>query len=335
MPDYEPELMDMIYNDDSQEREFEFKIFGSDISPKAIAIAQQNIKSAGVGKYIDLQVKPFQSYEEAPENGILITNPPYGERIAAADMDALYESIGERLKKVFTGYHAWILGYKSEYFDKIGLKPSVKIPILNGALECELREYVMFDGKYDDFRRQGNHIKEVPEEAEDQQPRKERRFSDDRRDRPRSFRDRRDRDRDDKDHRDRGRRDREHHDRDRRWDDRKDDRRSFRSDRRHDEFEKDKRGVSRRRPTNALEEKYHKPYSERMRSDKPFGERRPDRRDEKRDDFQRHEWTEEQKVKRAVQFRKPKLFSDDELEQKGSVVMRHRQKKENNEPTEN
>ncbi len=333
--DYEPELMDMIYNDDSQEREFEFKIFGSDISPKAIAIAQQNIKSAGVGKYIDLQVKPFQSYEEAPENGILITNPPYGERIAADDMDALYESIGERLKKVFTGYHAWILGYKSEYFDKIGLKPSVKIPILNGALECELREYVMFDGKYDDFRRQGNHIKEVPEEAEDQQPRKERRFSDDRRDRPRSFRDRRDRDRDDKDHRDRGRRDREHHDRDRRWDDRKDDRRSFRSDRRHDEFEKDKRGVSRRRPTNALEEKYHKPYSERMRSDKPFGERRPDRRDEKRDDFQRHEWTEEQKVKRAVQFRKPKLFSDDELEQKGSVVMRHRQKKENNEPTEN
>ena len=73
--DYDEELFDSLYNDDSNEKEFNFKIYGSDISPKAIAIARENIKSAGMAKYIDLQVKPFQQYTEAPENGILITNP--------------------------------------------------------------------------------------------------------------------------------------------------------------------------------------------------------------------------------------------------------------------
>ena len=142
--DFDQELFDSIYNDDSQEREFNYKIYGSDISPKAIAIAERNIKSAGVGKYIDLQVLPFQRYTEAPEKGILVTNPPYGERISADDMDALYDSIGERLKHVFRGYKAWIIGYKSEYFDKLGLKPTSKTPILNGALECEFREFDIF-----------------------------------------------------------------------------------------------------------------------------------------------------------------------------------------------
>ena len=87
--DYEPEILDEIYNDDSQEREFKYKIYGSDISAKAIAISARNIKSAGVGRYIDLKVMAIQDYEEAPENGVLITNPPYGERISADDMDAL------------------------------------------------------------------------------------------------------------------------------------------------------------------------------------------------------------------------------------------------------
>ena len=96
--DYDEELFDKLYNDDSMEKTFEYKIFGSDISPKAIAIAERNIKSAGMSKYIDLKVLPFQRYEEAPESGILVTNPPYGERISSQDLLGLYEMIGERLK---------------------------------------------------------------------------------------------------------------------------------------------------------------------------------------------------------------------------------------------
>ena len=91
--DYDEELFDKLYNDDSMEKTFEYKIFGSDISPKAIAIAERNIKSAGMSKYIDLKVLPFQRYEEAPESGILVTNPPYGERISSQDLLDLYEMI--------------------------------------------------------------------------------------------------------------------------------------------------------------------------------------------------------------------------------------------------
>lgn len=161
--DFDHELFDRIYNDDSGEREFAFKIYGSDISPKAIEIAERNIKSAGVGRMIDLQTRPLSAWTEAPENGVLITNPPYGERISTEDMDGLYALIGQKLKNVFLGYHAWIIAAKNEYISKIGLAPSVKIPILNGSLECELREYIIFEGDYKSFRREGGRLREVEE----------------------------------------------------------------------------------------------------------------------------------------------------------------------------
>lgn len=152
--DFDADLLEELYNDDSNEREFTHKIYGSDVSPKAIAIAERNIKSAGVGKHIELSVQAIQNYETPPaEKGIIITNPPYGERISATDMDALYEAIGNRLKHVFKGYTAWILGYRQEHFTKIGLKPSVKIPTLNGALECEFRKYEIFEGTYAEHKR--------------------------------------------------------------------------------------------------------------------------------------------------------------------------------------
>ena len=341
-PDYDAELFESLYNDDSAEREFTYKIYGSDISPKAIAIAEQNIKSAGVGRMIDLQVKPFQRYETAPEKGILITNPPYGERIAADDMDALYESIGERLKKVFRGYHAWILGYRSEYFDKIGLKPSVKFPVFNGALECEFREYVIFDGTYAEFRKEGHSIKDehrAPRTFRRDDDRKEKRFGqDDRRSDRRPFK-------------------------------RNDDKEGHREPkvfRRNDDkpterFERDRRGVLRERPKNALEEKYRRPYNDRK---KTFGDEgrkddrfkkddrkrtfRDDRKDsrfdrkenrfESRDRREKPARNEERthvfsdkKVQDAVRFRQPKLFDD---VKQGEVTMRHRRKTDETEKTE-
>lgn len=158
-PDFDAELFDSIYNDDSSERTFEHKIYGADISPKAVAIATENIKSAGVAKYIDLSVKPISQWKEAPAAGVLVTNPPYGERISADDMDGLYATIGSQLKHVFKGYHAWIIGYREEYFSKIGLSPSLKMPLFNGALECELREYIIFEGDYKSFRKEGGSIR--------------------------------------------------------------------------------------------------------------------------------------------------------------------------------
>lgn len=159
--DYDEELFDRIYNDESQEREFAFHCYGSDISQAAIDIAIENIRSAGLMKHIDLKVKPFQQYTEAPQPGILVMNPPYGERISARDLLGLYNMIGERLKHVFMGYQAWILSYKDECFDKIGLRPSEKIKLMNGSLECEYRCYELFEGTNKDFK------KTLNEEGED------------------------------------------------------------------------------------------------------------------------------------------------------------------------
>ena len=157
-PDFDRELFEKLYNDDSAEREFAFKIYGGDIDPEAVAIARANIRRARVDGMIDIVCQPFEDWEEAPEAGILVTNPPYGERLRPDDILCLYRSIGTVLKKVFKGYHAWILGYADEHFTSIGLKPSVKFPILNGALECSLREYVLFDGSYAEFKSAGGTV---------------------------------------------------------------------------------------------------------------------------------------------------------------------------------
>jgi putative N6-adenine-specific DNA methylase len=151
--DFDRELFDRIYNDESREREFAFKCFGSDISPAAIQTAAKNVRNAGLMKYIELKEVPFQQFDKAPQPGIMVTNPPYGERISSRDLTGLYSMIGERLKHVFAGYQAWILSYKDECFDNIGLRPKEKLKLMNGSLECEYRCYEMFDGKNKDYKK--------------------------------------------------------------------------------------------------------------------------------------------------------------------------------------
>ncbi len=149
--DFDKDLFSDIYNDDSGARECMCKIIGSDISGHAISIAERNIKNAGLKNNITLEVKPFQQYTESPEPaGVLMVNPPYGERIKVDDIESLYNMIGERLKHVFSGYDAYVLSFKKENFDNIGLKPAKRFFLFNGALECEMRKYEIFAGKRDD-----------------------------------------------------------------------------------------------------------------------------------------------------------------------------------------
>lgn len=150
--DFDQELFEQIYNDDSKEKEFEHKIYAYDNSPRAIAIATDNIKAAGVNKDIILTFQPFQQFQQPAEKAIMVTNPPYGERISTNDLLGLYKMIGERLKHAFIGNEAWILSYHDECFAQIGLKPSTKIPLFNGPLQCELHKYEIFDGKYKEFK---------------------------------------------------------------------------------------------------------------------------------------------------------------------------------------
>ena len=157
--DYDADLFDKIYNDDSGEREFSHKIYGSDIEGKAIAIARANVKNAGLNKYIELERRDINDIEEVPAGGTLITNPPYGERLNVEDIESLYRDMGYKFKHTFNGYNIWLICYDNELHYKIGLKPSVRYKLNNGGLDCELLQYVIFDGRYDELRSRGEHIR--------------------------------------------------------------------------------------------------------------------------------------------------------------------------------
>jgi putative N6-adenine-specific DNA methylase len=158
-PDFDADLFDEIYNDDSQEREFKHHLYGYDIDVKAVNTARMNVKAAGLSADITIEQQDFKDFTQPKNKSIIITNPPYGERISTPDLLGTYRMIGERLKHQFKGNDAWILSYREECFEQIGLKPSIKIPLYNGSLECEFRRYQMFDGKLKDFRHEGGIVK--------------------------------------------------------------------------------------------------------------------------------------------------------------------------------
>ena len=158
-PDFDADLFDEIYNDESQEREFQHHIYGYDVDIKAVNTALLNVKASGLTNDITIRQQDFKDFTQPVNKSIMITNPPYGERISTPDLLGTYRMIGERLKHEFKGNDAWILSYREECFEQIGLKPSIKIPLYNGSLECEFRRYQMFDGRLKDFRHDGGIVK--------------------------------------------------------------------------------------------------------------------------------------------------------------------------------
>ena len=158
-PDFDTDLFDRIYNDDSSEREFTHHIYGYDVDIKAVNTARLNVRAAGLLNDITVEEADFKNFTQPKEKSIIVTNPPYGERISTPDLLGTYKMIGERLKHQFLNNDAWILSYREECFDQIGLKPSIKIPVYNGSLECEFRKYQIFDGKMKDFRAEGGTVK--------------------------------------------------------------------------------------------------------------------------------------------------------------------------------
>ena len=152
-PNFDADLWNDIYNDDSHERTFEHKIYGSDASFYAIQQATKNIKSAGVNrdvllKQIRLEELKVESLEFKVNGALVMLNPPYGERLKSnKEMEDLYGAIGTTLKHQFTGATAWIISSNTEAMKCVGLKPSKKYHLLNGELDCQFNKYELFQGK--------------------------------------------------------------------------------------------------------------------------------------------------------------------------------------------
>jgi len=144
-PDFNENLFADIYNRE-YENDFNGKIVGSDISVKNVSIAKANIKNAGLSKLIEVTVLDIRKLDPPFENGIIITNPPYGERIKPNSIEDLYTEIGNVFKRKFAGYEAWVLSGSVDGLKSIGLKPSRKIELFNGAIPCSFRCYNLFQG---------------------------------------------------------------------------------------------------------------------------------------------------------------------------------------------
>lgn len=157
--DFDRTLLDKIYNDDSAERPFEHHFYGYDLNKPAVEAALANAKSAGVADLMTIEQRDFRKFTRPQAPAIIVSNPPYGERLSSSDVLGLYKAIGERLKHEFGGGEAWFISSREECFQQIGLKPSLKTPLYNGSLDCELRKYQLFEGKLDRFRKEGGRVK--------------------------------------------------------------------------------------------------------------------------------------------------------------------------------
>lgn len=145
--DFDSKLWENIYkNAMGNVIDFRHKIIGSDISASSIEIAKKNIASAKLEDKITLFVKPFQELIPPPDGGVLIMNPPYGERMEEEDIGSFYKMIGDILKQRYAGFNAWVLSSNKEALKHIRLQPSKKITLYNGPLECKFQGYGLYKG---------------------------------------------------------------------------------------------------------------------------------------------------------------------------------------------
>lgn len=147
--DFDKELwQNVVLDAGATMEEFDYEILASDHSAKAVEIAKANITNAHLQYDIKLSKQDMFAMVPPEGGGIMIINPPYGERLEEKDLINLYKGIGDALKKNFKGFEAWIISSNKDALKLIGLKPSKKIDIYNGPLECKFEKFEIFEGSY-------------------------------------------------------------------------------------------------------------------------------------------------------------------------------------------
>jgi len=121
------------------------KVIGIDKDGRVLGMSRANIAAAGLSNKIELHKRDFAAFEAPSNKGIIVCNPPYGERIGE-NVDDLYKAFGDNLKNRYDGWTAWMISSNMGALKKVGLRPSRKIKLYNGSLECRLMKYEMYKG---------------------------------------------------------------------------------------------------------------------------------------------------------------------------------------------
>ncbi len=123
------------------------QIAGFDRASRAIMSATENLQLTGLKEEIRLETVSFEDSAPPFEKGFIISNPPYDERLKLDDSVAFYKMIGNVMKRKYAGFTAWLISSDLESLKFVGLRPSRKITIFNGPLECRFMKFDLFEGK--------------------------------------------------------------------------------------------------------------------------------------------------------------------------------------------
>jgi len=154
--DFDEELYRRVFEGILTGKDFNHKIYASDVSADAVKMARDNVKNAKLDDLINISVTDIGDVCPHENKGFLLINPPYGERIREDNITELYQQIGNSFKRNFTGFDAWVFSANINALKYIGLKPSKKIDLRNAKLKCKLCQYEIFEGKRKDFLEKTN-----------------------------------------------------------------------------------------------------------------------------------------------------------------------------------
>lgn len=122
-------------------------LFGSDLSTDAVARTRQNLAGAGLDDLVTVEQADVLTREAPASAGIMVANPPYGERLGdEAELAAFYPRLGDALKQRFAGWNCWFLSADARLPKLVRLQTSRRIPLFNGALECRLYGIEVVEG---------------------------------------------------------------------------------------------------------------------------------------------------------------------------------------------
>lgn len=126
-------------------KELPCRIVGSDIDPQMVMKARRNLRGFSFGRFVEISVDSFENSPVPEGQGVLITNPPYGERLET-DVVSLYSQLGDWFKQSLKGYDCWVISSSETGFKSLGLRPDKRLRLFNGDLECSFRKYAIYDG---------------------------------------------------------------------------------------------------------------------------------------------------------------------------------------------
>ncbi len=151
-PDFDISLMESVARQLPEPGEIRVPIVARDIDPAAVSLTRNQLKKMDLDRYVKVEQGDFAEASGEMEGITLVMNPPYGERMKHEDLADLYARIGSTLKHHYPGSDAWILSSSREALGKVGLKPSERITLYNGSIQCSYIHYRTFRGKCKGFK---------------------------------------------------------------------------------------------------------------------------------------------------------------------------------------